>query len=312
MPGTHRLFRWEDLPAIATVMNEYAQAMGSPHRVTVDEIEARWRAPYNHPERDCFVMEVTEGVLSGFTIADLLDDPAQANGVYFVPPINADAAEPLIRATEEHFCQMAQQAGVRTATMTYSLSDRDSVGVRTLEALGYTAARTFYTMQIILDNPVVMDAPPPDVILRPFDPSRDARAAYDAQRDAFQDHWNFHMPPFEEWMYDVEKPDFDPQHWWLAVVDDEIVGLALSEPRTSEVAWVGIVGVRPAWRRRGLGLLLLQRCFAIHQQQGRNTLRLGVDVDNRYQATALYERAGMSVFSRTLYFQRHFVLYSPD
>ncbi|NJR12777.1 GNAT family N-acetyltransferase [bacterium] len=251
------------------------------------------------------MMELADGTISAFTIADLLDDPAQANAVYFVPSDQAaHAADPLIAATEAHVWQRAQANGLTEAIMTYSLSDKDTVGQVALITRGYTQARLFYIMQINLDSPITPDPAPPAFALRPFDPTRDAAATYAAQVEAFQDHWNFHMPPLEEWLYDLQKPTFDPSHWWLAETDGQIVGIVLSEAINAQTASVGIVGVRPAWRRHGLALRLLQRCFEVHQRQGRKRVRLGVDADNRYDATALYTRAGMTVDSRTLYYQK--------
>jgi len=306
MTGTIRLFRWDDLPSIIDVMNRWSEALGSQNRITQSDIESNWRAPHNHPEQNCFVLEQPDGSLSAFAIADLLDDPAQSNGVYYIPPSQPEAADQLIKATEEHFWHTAQAAGVPGATMTYIMVEEAAEGIAVLEARGYTLARQFYVMRAVLDAPVALDPIPEGFVLRPFDPTRDAQAAYEAQHEAFQDHWGFSRLPFLEWMYNVENPDFDPAHWWLALEGNQIAGLVRSEPQGGESAWIGIVGVRPAWRRRGLGLLLLQRCFSIHQQQGRRFAHLRVDVDNRYQATALYERAGMTAQSRTLYYQKHF------
>jgi mycothiol synthase len=306
MSGTIRLFRWDDLPSIVDVMNRWLQALGSENRVTQAEVESNWRAPHNHPEQTCYVMEQADGSLSAFTIADLLDDPAQANGVYFVPPGQPEAADQLIKAAEEHFWRTAQAAGVNGATMTYDLSDKATEGIAALETCGYKQVRQFHVMQAVLDTLIALDPVPDGLTLRPFEAAHDAQATYEAKSEAFQDHWGFYMLPFDEWMHDARQPDFDPSHWWLAFESDQIAGLVLSRPTSERTAWVSIVGVRPAWRRRGIARLLLQRCFAIHQRQGRQRIYLGVDVDNRYQATALYERAGMTIHSRTLYYQKHF------
>lgn len=62
-----------------------------------------------------------------------------------------------------------------------------------------------------------------------------------------------------------------------------------------DVGWVSILGVRPPWRGRGLGLALLRHAF---REIGRPTVRLGVDAENVSGAVRLYERAGMRVERR--------------
>ena len=64
---------------------------------------------------------------------------------------------------------------------------------------------------------------------------------------------------------------------------------------TATGASIGTLGVRPGWRRRGLGLSLLHESFRRFRETGETTVALGVDVENPTGATRLYERAGMRV-----------------
>ena len=47
-----------------------------------------------------------------------------------------------------------------------------------------------------------------------------------------------------------------------------------------ELGWIGTLGVRPAWRRRGLGEALLRAAFAELFARGRRRVGLGVDTEN--------------------------------
>ena len=60
-----------------------------------------------------------------------------------------------------------------------------------------------------------------------------------------------------------------------------------------ELGWIGTLGVRPAWRRRGLGEALLRAAFAELFARGRRRVGLGVDTENVTGALRLYERVGM-------------------
>ena len=71
-----------------------------------------------------------------------------------------------------------------------------------------------------------------------------------------------------------------------------------------ETAWIGVVGVRSPWRRRGLALALLHHSFGIFYQQGRRRIALEVDTQNPTGATRLYEKAGMHVERQYDFFEK--------
>jgi ribosomal protein S18 acetylase RimI-like enzyme len=59
------------------------------------------------------------------------------------------------------------------------------------------------------------------------------------------------------------------------------------------MGWVATLGVRRPWRKRGLGLALLEHSFVELQRRGSRRVGLGVDAQNITGATRLYEKAGM-------------------
>lgn len=59
------------------------------------------------------------------------------------------------------------------------------------------------------------------------------------------------------------------------------------------MGWVSTLGVRRPWRRRGLGLALLQHSFNELHRRGLRKIGLGVDAQSLTGATLLYEKAGM-------------------
>ena len=62
-----------------------------------------------------------------------------------------------------------------------------------------------------------------------------------------------------------------------------------------DMGWVSTLGVRRPWRRKGLGLALLQHSFGEFHRRGKCRVGLGVDADSLTGATRLYEKAGMEV-----------------
>ena len=59
--------------------------------------------------------------------------------------------------------------------------------------------------------------------------------------------------------------------------------------------FVDWLGVRPQWRRRGLGRALLLHAFRELHERGAGRVGLGVDSQNPTGATRLYESVGMHV-----------------
>ena len=149
-----------------------------------------------------------------------------------------------------------------------------------------------------------MDAPPPEPVwperveLRPYT-SDLLQAVFEADDEAFQDHWGHVSNNFELWqMFTVKRDGFDPSLWFLAYEGDEIAGFALCSYEQGE-AWVGELGVRRPWRRIGLGLAFLHHAFGEFYRRGERRVVLNVDSQNLTGATRLYTRAGMHPFEQT-------------
>ncbi len=85
---------------------------------------------------------------------------------------------------------------------------------------------------------------------------------------------------------------------------DEIAAAVVAEEDHWGVGWIHSIGVRPAWRRRGLGEALLRHTFRELYRRGRGQIGLGVDAANPTDATRLYERVGMHVSSSFVYFEK--------
>ena len=122
------------------------------------------------------------------------------------------------------------------------------------------------------------------------------RAVYEADEETFRDHWGFMPGTFEDWSHwTFEREGFDPSLWFLAMDGAEIAGFALCADEKEQGGWVHVLGVRRAWRRRGIGLALLYHAFAEFYRRGIRAVYLGVDAQSLTGATRLYERAGMHV-----------------
>jgi mycothiol synthase len=194
------------------------------------------------------------------------------------------------------------RVSVHTSTLHHNGSAHDL-----FQARGYAPSRYFFRMLIEMSP----DAPPPapvwpaGVRVRPFGLGQDDRVVHRVLDEAFRDHWGYvNGETFEEWMHWIEEDaKFDPSVCFLVVTNggrgEQVIGVLMARPEWEEepsFAWIDELGVLRPWRRKGIGLALLQQAFGEFYGRGRYKVGLGVDGDSLTGATKLYERAGMRVF----------------
>jgi mycothiol synthase len=183
------------------------------------------------------------------------------------------------------------------ATARAYVAERDAEACAALEGRGYRPIRYSFTMEIELPEQLEPPQWPAGIEVRTLDLERDEEAVYECTQDSFSDHWDFRRIPIEEWRaFTVEREYFAPDLWWLAEDGDELAAVCLNAWHFSgdpAFGWIGTLGVRRPWRRRGLGLALLRHSFLDFQRRGATRVALSVDAENTTGAVRLYERSGM-------------------
>ncbi len=204
------------------------------------------------------------------------------------------------------------EAGARIALLQKRLST-DVAGRDLLLGEGYRVVRYTFRMTIKLDAPPSQAPVPEGITVRPFVREHEGRAIVRALHQMFRENWGYIDRGFEmeykHWMHLLDRdPDCDPSPFWFVAMDGvEIAGLTLCHPEMSEepgMAWVYAVGVRPAWRRRGIAQALLGHSFGALYRAGKRKVSLEVDAENPTGATRLYEKAGMHVERQVEIFEK--------
>ena len=173
-------------------------------------------------------------------------------------------------------------------------------GRRFFEARGYELIRHFWEMVIDLDEEPPRAEWPEGIRLAHARRGVDEHAVHAASDEAFADHWDHYPTPYDEWArWMVDTDHYDPSLWLLAWDGDEIAGLSLCDLDPDE-GWVGVLGVRRPWRRRGLARALLYESFREIRERGKPRAKLGVDAANPTGATKLYESVGMRILNEEL------------
>lgn len=179
-----------------------------------------------------------------------------------------------------------------------------------LRALGLEPVRWFFVMRRSLADPIP-DAPLPDGLeVRPLTPDQH-RVVFDAEADAFRDHWASREPTDEDFVALYAREEFDPSLWVVAWDGDEVAGVVqgwiwTNENQTLGVrrGWLEHISVRRPWRRRGLARALTAEALRRFAAAGMSEAMLGVDADSPTGALGLYEGLGFAVHTRSKAYRR--------
>lgn len=191
------------------------------------------------------------------------------------------------------------------ATIHAGFAEPDTAARRLFESRGYGEIRRFHEMAIKLTEEPAVRELSSDLVLDELREDEE-RAFYDAVNDAFQDHWEWHPMPFDEWI-EIRRDQHHDEHgplWFVIRDGEELAAVVRNEANFNGGGYVGAIGVRPGWRGRGLAKALLARTFAEFWRRGTTRVTLDVDSQNETGATQLYERVGMHVESCGVVFEK--------
>ena len=289
----------EDAGRIAELINARAVALGGAWVESAAGV-ARWFAlPVLDPSADMRLVADAAGVAGYADVSGPEDDTPEAWVDLRALAGRPEALELLFAWAQERAAERAGPGG----RIRFFADERDHDFRARLESEGFTVIRSSYEMERSLDGELDPPVWPDGVVVRPF-AARDARAVHAAHDEAFADHWGYTPVSFEMWkgqnLADDEDSDFSL--WRIAWDSSEVAGVCINRPRHGDddtVGWIGVLGVRRPWRRRGLGEALLRESFMEFRDRGKRAAGLGVDAENTTGAVALYERVGMHVVRRS-------------
>jgi mycothiol synthase len=307
-----------DYPALVRIQNAEWEADGVRGRSTVAEMAAWWGHPSEQfdPARDVTVVEV-DGRPVAFGQLDWID---ATDGVReyrsrcFVDPAHRRrgiGAMLLMRSEERRRATAAQHDTDRPRVLGMGTAEANAGAQALARRSGYEPVRWFADMERRIDGALPAEPPLPDGLeLRPVTHEL-AHRVWEADIDAFRDHWggwDQSEASFRRW---VESPEFQSELMLVAWDGDEIAGGVLNaiyaeenEALGTRRGWLDSVFTRRAWRRRGLARCLIVRSLHLLRERGMEIAVLGVDADNPSGAFGLYESAGFAPTERFIAWRR--------
>lgn len=191
-------------------------------------------------------------------------------------------------------------------------TDANPAGVAFAERHGYAATRFHYEMRRDLSEPIA-DVPLPDGLeVRPVVPAH-YRAVWDADVEAFRDHWDASVINEDDFAQFFAHPNTDPSLWQVAWDGDEVAGSVINGINREEnatigldIGWLDSVSTRRPWRRRGVAAALIARSLVMLRDRGMTVASLGVDTESPTGALGVYERAGFRPVKTFAFYRKAF------
>ena len=169
---------------------------------------------------------------------------------------------------------------------------------------GYEPIRYEIEMARTLDGDLPEVPMPPELEVRPV-LDEHIRPIWDADVEAFRDHWGYVPPTEESYKHWLEWRCFNPALWKVEWDGDQVAGMVLNfiDERENEEyqrkrGYTESISVRRPWRRRGLAHALIAESFRSLRELGMDEAALGVDTQNLTGAFRLYEGMGFEEVKR--------------
>ena len=292
-----------DFQAFADLLGEANRADGVDYIPEVDGLRVEFRhAAEFDPRRDIMLAEI-DGVLVAAAQTDVRTRDGigvhQVEG--WVRPAwrRRGLGRTLLHWTERRAAEVALVDGRPPQRALSSWPDEDQVGATALYGSeGYEIVRYGFMMVRDLTEPIPDLALPDSLEVRPV-VEQDHRRIWDADTEAFRDHWNRAErtdADFDAW-YAI--PGNDTSLWRVAWDGDEVAGSVMTFvwPAENEAlglsrGWLEHISVRRPWRRRGLASALIADALRGLRDAGLEEAALGVDAENVSGALRVYEAIG--------------------
>ncbi len=299
----------EDLPAIAAVLHASRRADGVDWLPSFEEVQHEFEHLVNEePERDMILAEVDGEVVAYVRASWALRDECH---VYHT---TGDVLPGFRRRGLGRALQRAAEARLREISADHPADGPRRFGSETIDgqigakallsAEGYTPIRWFAEMRRPLADPIPDIATPSGLVARPV-AEADHHRIFDAEEEAFRDHWGSRAWTEADFQRTFTGPDVDTSLWRVMWDGDEVAGVTESFIYATENAALGVqhgwlerISTRRPWRGRGVARAMIVSAMVALRDRGMTHAALGVDADNPSGAFGVYESLGFRVVTR--------------
>ena len=295
-PGlTVRGASYSDIPTVAALLRTSEDFDAGEPAVTVEDVESEWMLPDFDPAVDVVLVfdngdAVASAEVPGWRAEATVHPDARGRGI----------GAAILGWIEHRAIERADQGTEIRVGQTVVDTNADAISLFVRH--GYAPRHTSWVLRLPDDVVIGHRLLPHGVVIRPFDPEREEEQVYRVVEDAFNE-WPTREPStFEEWQSGVTgRSDFDPTLLFVAVADQDVVGVSFGIPYPDE-GWVQQLAVRRDHRDQGLAKALLRTTF--DELRRRGSPAVGLSTDSRTGALDLYVDVGMVVRSSYTHYSK--------
>ncbi len=309
---TWRSVRLEDVKGIMDCQWESDRVEHPEYLLPEEDMEDELKHSYFNLESDSLIALDSNGSVVGYGLA--IQDPGQQTLVRVIlegtvrPSQRGRGIGRQILAWQEaRALQMfAASSKELPGWMVIFAEDRAPETQRLALHSGFELSRHFLSMNRDLSRPIPQLASDWFEVV-PFDESLSQRV-FDARNDAFQDHWGSQPLTLERWNEVVVRSTFRGDLSRIALTPEgEIAGFVLSEVNPDDFvtqgfssAYILLVGVPRAFRRRGVARVLLASALQAYSEAGLEKAVLDVDSASPTGADGLYGALGFETVNSSV------------
>ena len=307
-----------DYAAMAAIVAASSAADGLDYVETADDLRNRYTNLVNcDPQRDTLFAEV-DGQLIAFGRTSFVNQDDGVRRYMIVTDVHpAWRRKGAGRAIQRWFearvrdIEAAQPAPAPKESIFFTYCDERQAGKHALmRAEGYIPMRYGFEMLRKLDEPIPDNPLPAGFEFRQACPE-DYRAVWQADADAFRDHWGFSQPTEEWYRFWLNTRRFQPDLWKIVwnIADNRIAAQVQNFIDPEENAKFGRlrgytedISTQRPYRRMGLARSAICESLRMFRDMGFHETALGVDAENLTGALRVYESCGYHVMhTETLY-----------
>lgn len=310
---TARELRRGDLPAVLELLHVANRVDNNNYYQALEDLEREYEDPRSNPRTDARVFRNAFGKLVAFARVFITPKPVQENIAFLMCEI---APEARAQGLEEECIEWMEERAAECLKEIAKANDADDLP-RALrvdfpdtsplrpfyQARAYQHVRSSYSMQRALHELIPENPLPEGLTLHDYAKEMDD-AVRVADNEAFRDNWWHQDASPEEWRTGVSEVSDLRRDLSLVVMDgSEIAAFCINYENTADNemrgikrGWIGILGTRLKWRKRGIASALLAESMRRFQSIGFDSVALDVDTENRSGALALYKNLGFKEY----------------
>ena len=314
-----------DLEAVAELFQACETVDRQDNWVSISDLQRAFNTPTPDIKREISLWEDGDSKLLGFGQLSIQESSVDVHLSFKVhPTVRGKGIEQEIIKWSE---QRIREVALDTSTSVKLRSDsRDTQTERMalLESCGFTPNRYFLRMERPLTEPFpkpelprgfTLESPLSQRFSGEIGQRHFLEAWVEMFNQTFIDHWNHHDLTVEQLKHETSHPHYRQDLDLVAISANDSTFAAFcscfinpekNQGKGTKEGWIGILGTRRGFRKRGLGKAMLLSGMQRLRDVGMDKALLGVDAENLSGANRLYESVGFRKVHANIVYGKEF------